>query len=136
MRTYDNIFMNEEDAEKKDKYANMLWWYQFSALWLGKTSILWIVKLQFCQLGKCLKSCGLVKLWVRKVCEYMQVWFAYITLTYFSHEIRIYSETLNNEYIERILQMSYSSLSDNGMLQIFSFLNKCLDGAFKTVPAY
>ena len=35
-----------------------------------------------------------------------------------------YSETLNNEYIERIHQMSYSSLSDNGMLQIFSFLTK------------
>ena len=32
----------------------------------------------------------------------------------------IYSETLNNEYIERIHQMSYSSLSDNGMLQIFT----------------
>ena len=28
----------------------------------------------------------------------------------------IYSETLNNEYIERIHQMSYSSLSDNRML--------------------
>ena len=36
----------------------------------------------------------------------------------------IYSETLNNKYIERIHQMSYSSLSDNGMLQIFSFLIK------------
>ena len=36
----------------------------------------------------------------------------------------IYSETRNNEYIERIHQMSYSSLSDNGMLQIFSFLIK------------
>ena len=35
-----------------------------------------------------------------------------------------YSETLNNEYIERIYQMSYSSLSDNGMLQIYSFLIK------------
>ena len=35
-----------------------------------------------------------------------------------------YSETHNNEYIERIQQMSYSSLSDNGMLQIFSFLIK------------
>ena len=35
-----------------------------------------------------------------------------------------YSETLNNEYIERIHQVSYSSLSDNGMLQIFSFLIK------------
>ena len=34
------------------------------------------------------------------------------------------SETLNNEYIERIHQMSYSSLSDNGMMQIFSFLIK------------
>ena len=33
-----------------------------------------------------------------------------------------YSETLNNEYIERIHQMSYSSLSDNRMLEIFSFL--------------
>ena len=28
---------------------------------------------------------------------------------------------LINEYIERIDQMSYSSLSDNGMLQVFSF---------------
>ena len=27
-----------------------------------------------------------------------------------------YSETLNKEYIERIHQMSYSSLSDKGML--------------------
>ena len=36
----------------------------------------------------------------------------------------MYSETLNNEYIERIDQMSYSLLSDNGMLQIFSFLIK------------
>ena len=40
----------------------------------------------------------------------------------------IYSETLNNEYIKRIHQMSYSSLSDNGMLQIFSFLIKLLYG--------
>ena len=38
----------------------------------------------------------------------------------------LYSETLNNEYIERIHQMSYSPLSDNGMLQIFSFLIKWL----------
>ena len=36
----------------------------------------------------------------------------------------IYRETLNNEYIERIHQMLYSSISDNGMLQIFSFLIK------------
>jgi len=35
-----------------------------------------------------------------------------------------YSETLNNECMERIHQMSYSLLSDNGMLQIFSFLIK------------
>ena len=37
-----------------------------------------------------------------------------------------YSETLNKEYIERIHQMSYFSLSDNinGMLSIFSFLIK------------
>ena len=39
-------------------------------------------------------------------------------------ELFYYSETLNNEYIERILQMSYSSLSDNVMLLIFSFLIK------------
>ena len=38
----------------------------------------------------------------------------------------IYSETLNKEYIERIHKKSYSSLSDNGMLQIFSFLIKWL----------
>jgi len=37
-----------------------------------------------------------------------------------------YSETLYNEYIEGIDQMSYSSLSDNGMLQIFSFLIKII----------
>ena len=43
-------------------------------------------------------------------------------------ESGIYSETLNNEYIERIYQMSYSSLSDNGMLQIYSFLIKWLYG--------
>ena len=36
----------------------------------------------------------------------------------------LYSETLNNEYIERIHQMSYSSLSDNEMLHTFSFLIK------------
>ena len=41
-----------------------------------------------------------------------------------SKQNRLYSETLNNEYIERTPQMSYSSLSDNGMLQIFSFLIK------------
>ena len=35
-----------------------------------------------------------------------------------------YSKTFNNEFIERIHQMSYSSVSDNGMLQIFSFLIK------------
>ena len=39
-----------------------------------------------------------------------------------------YSETLNNEYIERIHQMSYSSHSDERMLQIFSFLIKWLNG--------
>ena len=38
--------------------------------------------------------------------------------------IFLYSETLNNEYIERTHQMSYSSLSDNEMLQIFHFLIK------------
>ena len=42
--------------------------------------------------------------------------------------LSLYSETLNNEYIGRIHQMSYSSLSDNGMLQIFSFLIKWLHG--------
>ena len=40
------------------------------------------------------------------------------------NKLIFYSETLNNEYIERIHQMSYSSLSDKGMLQIFSFLIK------------
>ena len=43
----------------------------------------------------------------------------------------IYSETLNNEYIERIHQMSYSSLSDNGMLQTFGFLIKRLYGTLQ-----
>ena len=42
--------------------------------------------------------------------------------------VKMYSKTLNNEYIERIHQMSYSSLSDNGMLQVFSFLIKWLYG--------
>ena len=40
-----------------------------------------------------------------------------------------YSETLNFKFIERVYQMSYSSLSDNGMLQIFSFWIKWLYGA-------
>ena len=40
----------------------------------------------------------------------------------------LYSETLNKECIERIHQMSFSSLSDYGMLQIFSFLIKWLYG--------
>jgi len=44
------------------------------------------------------------------------------------NKLIFYSETLNNEYNERIHQMSYSSLSDNGMLQIFSFLIKWLYG--------
>ena len=39
-----------------------------------------------------------------------------------------YSKTINNEYIESIHQMSYSSLSNNGMVQIFSFLIKWLYG--------
>ena len=34
------------------------------------------------------------------------------------NKIVFYSETLNNEYIERIHQMSYSSLSDYGYLDI------------------
>ena len=38
----------------------------------------------------------------------------------------IYSETLNNEYIERIHQVSYSSLSYSGMLQIFSFFTSMI----------
>ena len=39
-----------------------------------------------------------------------------------------YSETHNNEYIEKIHQMSYSSLSDNGLFLKFSFLIKWLHG--------
>ena len=50
------------------------------------------------------------------------------------HDTFSYSETLNNEYIERIHQMSYSSLSDNGMLEIFSFeLNDYME-LFKLFP--
>ena len=49
-------------------------------------------------------------------------------LIYYAHCGTISSEILNNEYIERMHQMSYSSLSDNGMLQIFSFLIKLLYG--------
>ena len=45
--------------------------------------------------------------------------------------VTIYNETLNNEYIERMHQMSYSSLSNNGMLQIFSFLIKLLYGTLE-----
>jgi len=39
-------------------------------------------------------------------------------------------------YIKRIHQMSYSSLSNNGMLQIFSFLLIDDMELYKTVPAY
>ena len=47
-----------------------------------------------------------------------------------------YSETLNNEYMERIHQMLYSSLSDNGMLQIFSFLINWLYGTLRNIHIY
>ena len=57
-------------------------------------------------------------------------------LVVFSFMSTRYSETLNNKYIEWIHQMSYSSLSDNGMLQIFSFLINLSYGTLKTVPAY
>ena len=40
---------------------------------------------------------------------------------FLNSDIFIYIENLNSEYIERIHQMSYSSLSDNGMWQIFHF---------------
>ena len=45
-----------------------------------------------------------------------------------AQKFSLYDETLNNEYIKRIHQKSYYSLSDNGMLQIFSFLIKWLYG--------
>ena len=54
-------------------------------------------------------------------------WHVYWDTLYQSsiHSFSInYSKTLDNEYIERIHQMSYSSLSDNEMLQIFRFLIK------------
>ena len=47
-----------------------------------------------------------------------------LCINIFTYFCFTYSETLNKEYIERIHQMSYSSLSDKGMLQIFSFLIK------------
>ena len=51
----------------------------------------------------------------------MRELFVKIELRYIA---KLQLETLNNEYIERIHQMSYSSLSDHGMLHIFSFLIK------------
>ena len=57
--------------------------------------------------------------------EYSRYYTCISSLFLFIHGVKFrYSETLNKEYIERIHQMSYSSLSDNGMLQIFSFLIK------------
>ena len=56
-----------------------------------------------------------------KKAPYIIVAFASIHLFLNQPELTLYSETRDNEYIERIHQMSYSSLSDNGMLQIFSF---------------
>ena len=53
--------------------------------------------------------------------NYFRVLSVYLLLSFI---YLFYSEPLNMEYIERIHQMSYSSLSDNGMLQIFSFLIK------------
>ena len=46
-----------------------------------------------------------------------------------------YSETLHNEYIERIHQMSYSSLSDRMCRSLVFYLNDYME-LFKTVPAY
>ena len=53
--------------------------------------------------------------------------YVYFNISIYQY-IHIYSETLNNEYIERIRQMSYSSFSDNGILNDYMEL-------FKTVPA-
>jgi len=53
--------------------------------------------------------------------------YAYISTPNFFRVI--YSYTLNKPYIEKIHQMLYSSLFDNGILQIFSFLIKWLNGA-------
>ena len=53
----------------------------------------------------------------------IEILINYSNVSFYSHALA-YSETLNNEYIERIHQMSYSKLSDNGRLQIFSFLIK------------
>ena len=47
------------------------------------------------------------------------VHFSIRVIKSFSIEKVVYSETLNNEYIERIHQMSYSSLSDNGIYLVF-----------------
>ena len=60
--------------------------------------------------------------------EYDQAFFSMHFACMHNAGESLYSETLNNEYIERIYQMSYSSLSDNGMLQIYSFLIKGLYG--------
>ena len=57
-----------------------------------------------------------------------RLWSLYLFDIFSWQSTFTYSETLNNEYIERIHQMSYSSLSDNGMLQIFRFLIKWLYG--------
>ena len=57
-------------------------------------------------------------------CEQKTLFLEETTTSVLSVLLLIYSETRNNEYIERIHQMSYSSLSDNGMLQIFSCLIK------------
>ena len=54
-----------------------------------------------------------------------QILFIYAeTLYKINHYYKGYSETLNNEYIERIHQISNSLLYDNEMLQIFSFMIK------------
>jgi len=45
-------------------------------------------------------------------------------IPYILINIRHTVKPYNKPYIERIHQMSYSSLSGNGMLQIFSFLIK------------
>ena len=68
-------------------------------------------------------TCPLISWYYFQDSVEVNVVFVGIRKKYLQLKIR-YSETLNNEYIERIHQMPSSSLSDNGMLQTFSFLMK------------
>ena len=73
-----------------------------------------IIIIDFMLIGK--RLIGNILYFLSFIIIILSSYFFYSLVKGIAYKMPLYSETLNNEYIERIHQMSYSSLSDNGML--------------------